>query len=260
MIRGDPGTWAVPIELIKERLDLEGARVLDIGCGAGGFSLAIAQEGSVLVTLDISLDAIERMIDRMVDNIIHPQLASAVTLPYRGNSFDLIVLNGVLEYTARGQGGSPQDTHFRVLEYVRWLLRPGGLFYLGIENRYYLKFLLGSRDHYEMRFSNVLPRKISTFISKHLIGDEVRNWIYSHDELQKLLKRAGFNDPVFFTALPNYKAPEYIIPISEMKEIREASLSIQTRRLYQYVCYVLAYSEYLYKKIGPDFVIISEVV
>jgi len=195
----------------------------------------------------------------MVDNIIHPQLASAVTLPYRGNSFDLIILNGVLEYTARGERGAPRLTHLRVLEYVRWLLRPGGLFYLGIENRYYLKFLLGWKDHTEMRFSNVLPRKISTFISKSLLGQEVRNWIYSHAELSQLLNESGFNDPVFFTALPNYKAPEYIIPLGDLQEVQDVIMKTNTRKLYQYVCYVLAYSEYLYKKIGPDFVIISEV-
>ena len=254
MIRGDPGTWAVPIELIKERLDLDGARALDIGCGAGGFSLAIAQEGGVLVALDISVEAIERGVSRSG----HYQLASATYMPYRGNSFDLVILNGVLEYTARGQEGPPRYTHLRVLEYVRWLLRPGGLFYLGIENRYYLKFLLGWPDHTEMRWSNILPRKLSTFISR-ILGDEVRNWIYSHDELQELLGEAGFNYPMFYTALPNYKSPEHIIPISSMEEIQNAVMGTHTRNLYKYFCYLLAHSKYLYKKIGPDFVIISGV-
>lgn len=256
--RGNPDAWATPISLIKERLDLDGAQVLDVGCGIGGFSLAIAQEGGILVTLDISMEVIERMKFLQVPDT-HPQLASAVNMPYRGDSFDLIILNGVLEYTAKGQGGPPRDVHLGVLEYVRWLLRPGGLFYLGIENRYYLKFILGARDHYEMRWSNILPRKLSTFISS-LLGEEVRNWIYSHDELQVLLEQAGFNDPMFFTALPNYKPPEYIIPISDLKAIQDASLKIHSKRLYQYVCYLLAHSGWLYRKIGPDFIILSSVI
>lgn len=254
--RGDPRTWAVPIELIKERLDLDGAMVLDIGSGAGGFSLAIAQEGGVVVSLDISLDAMRRLV---IAGHVHPYLASAVSLPLREDSIDLIILNGVLEYTARGQEGTPRDTHLRVLRYVRSLLAPGGLFYLGIENRYYLKFILGARDHYEMRWSNILPRKLSTFISR-LLGQEVRHWIYSRHELIDLLIEAGFNNPFFYTALPNYKAPEHIIPISNMEEVREVSLRVHTRRLYQWVCHILAHSGWLYRKIGPDFVIISEVL
>jgi len=254
--RGDPGTWAVPIELIKERLDLDGAVALDIGCGAGGFSLAIAQEGGVLVALDISVEAIER--GHMRAHQAHHLLASAVRLPLRERSLDLIILNGVLEYTARGQGGPPRETHLKVLRYIRSLLVPGGVFYLGIENRYYLKFILGARDHYEMRWANILPRKLSTLISR-LLGQEVRHWIYSHYELIHLLSEAGFNYPVFYTALPNYKAPEYLVPIGSMELIREASLRTHTRRLYQWVCNILAHSEWLYRKIGPDFVIISGV-
>jgi len=253
-MRGDPGTWAVSMEFIKERLDLDGAKVLDIGSGAGGFSLAIAQEGGVLVALDISVEAVARGLGHEG----HYLLASAVTLPLRESSMDLIILNGVLEYTARGQKGSPRDTHLKGLRYIRRLLAPGGVFYLGIENRYYLKFLLGARDHYEMRWSNVLPRKLSTFISR-LLGSEVRHWIYSYDELIELLEEAGFNRPLIYTALPNYKAPEYIIPISDLQRVREAIMRTSTRRLYQYICYLLAHSGWLYRKIGPDFVVLSGV-
>ena len=252
-MRGDPETWTVPIELIKERLDLDGAVALDIGSGAGGFSLAIAQEGGVVGALDISVEAMRRVV---VTGHVHPHLASAVTIPIRESSLGLIILNGVLEYTARGQEGPPRVTHLKVLRYIRRLLAPGGVFYLGIENRYYLKFILGARDHYEMRWSNILPRKLSTFISR-LLGEEVRNWIYSYGELRELLEEAGFNDPVFYTALPNYKAPEHLVPIGSMELIREVSMRTHTRRLYQWVCHILAHSEWLYRKMGPDFVVLS---
>jgi len=263
--RGDPEWWAISVALIKERIDLENAKALDIGFGTGGFSLAIAQEGSILVNLDITFYRAGPMLARMKGGDVHhqflhhPKFASAVSLPYKENIFDLIILNGVLEYTAQGQGGSPRDTHLRVLKYIRKLLKPEGLFYFGIENRYYMKFLLGWRDHFEMRFSNVLPRKLSTFISKHILKKEIRNWIYSHDEYVKLLSEAGFNDPMFFTALPNYKSPEYIIPLTDICESRDVILKTHTKKLYKYVCYLLAHSDWLYRKIGPDFIILSGV-
>ena len=259
--RGDPEPWGVSVDLLSGMMDLRDADVLDIGFGIGGFLIALAAHSRAVTGVDISLNVIKKMESRLgfrkVDNVrlLHE---SAVSLPFDENSFDLIILNGVLEYTAKGYEGSPREIHLKVLKDIRRLLRSDGLFYLGIENRYYLKFLLGHRDHYEMRFSNILPRKLSTFISK-LLGQEVRHWIYSHDELQTLLEQAGFNDSMFFTALPNYKPPEYLIPISSMEKIREASLKIHTKRLYQYVCYLLAHSSWLYKKIGPDFVVLSGV-
>lgn len=259
--RGNPEAWEAPITLLKEKMELERASVLDIGFGVGGFLLALAQESRKVTGIDISLDVIKNMEARSefkkMDNI-RCLCESATNLPFDENSFDLIILNGVLEYTARGQKGPPHETHLKVLMHIRSLLKPGGLLYLGIENRYYLKFLLGARDHYEMRWSNVLPRNLSTFISR-TIGNEVRHWIYSYNELQKLLEEAGFNESLFFTALPNYKPPEYIIPISDLNAIQEASLKINTQRIYQYACYILAYSGWLYKKIGPDFIILSGV-
>ena len=259
--RGDPESWGIPIAFLKENMDLERASVLDIGFGVGGFLLALAKESMRVTGVDISSNVIKNMEARSeykkMDNI-RLLCESAVNLPFDENSFDLIILNGVLEYTAREQEGAPRETHLKVLMHIRRLLRSGGLLYLGIENRYYLKFLLGARDHYEMRWSNVLPRNLSTFISR-LIGQEVRHWVYSYDELIELLKEAGFNESIFFTALPNYKPPEYIIPISDLNAIQEASLKINTKRPYQYVCYIIAYSGWLYRKIGPDFIVLSRV-
>jgi len=260
--RGSPETWGSSIALIKERLDLENANVLDIGFGSGGFLLALAQQSKMVTGIDISPDIVKKMRNRLELhklNNIRLSCESAVNLPFENNEFDLIILNGVLEYTAQGQKGLPRETHIKILKHIRKLLKPGGLFYLGIENRYYLKFVLGHRDHYEMRFSNILPRNLSRFISKNILKKEARNHIYSYNEYVELLGEAGFNDPLFFTALPNYKAPEYIIPIENIEDVREAILKTHTKKLYQYVCYSLALSKYLYKKLGPDFVIISMV-
>jgi len=260
--RANPETWNISISLINERLDLGNASVLDIGFGSGGFLLALAQKSKIVTGVDISPDIVKKMRERIrqqKQKNIRILCESAVNLPFENNVFDLIILNGVLEYTAQDQKGPPKDTHIKILKHIRKMLKPRGLFYLGIENRYYLKFILGHRDHYEMRFSNVLPRNLSKFISKNILKKEARNHIYSYNEYVELLGEAGFNDPLFFTALPNYKAPEYIIPIENIEDVREAILKTHTKKLYQYVCYSLALSKYLYKKLGPDFVIISMV-
>jgi len=183
--RGDPTAWKASIEFLQERMDLEKTRVLDIGYGSGGFSLALAQHAHNVVNFDLRLNEtrkFRKVIDQdNIENILTSR-ADANKMPYKERSFDLVVLNGVLEYTANGQPGDPRDVHVNVLKNVRKLLRPGGLLYLGIENRYYLKFLLGFKAHEDMRFATVLPRGLANTLSKTFSNKEFRNYVYSYNE------------------------------------------------------------------------------
>lgn len=240
-------------------MDLENTEVLDIGFGSGGFSLALAQHVPSVVNFDLRLNEttkFQKVVDKEdIVNILISR-ADANNMPYREKSFDLVVLNGVLEYTANGQEGDPREVHVKVLKYVRKLLRPGGLLYLGIENRYYLKFLLGFKAHEDMRFATVLPRRLANFLSKTVANKEFRNYVYSYNEYSDLLGDAGFDHLEFYTALPSYKLPEHILPIDDKEDIKRKIQEINAKAVYRYASYVLAHSNYLYKKIGPDFVIL----
>jgi len=180
-------------------------------------------------------------------------------MPYKERSFDLVVLNGVLEYTANGQEGAPRDVHVNVLKNVRKILRPGGWLYLGIENRYYLKFILGFKAHEDMRFATVLPRGLANLFSKTFNNREFRNYVYSYNEYSGLLGDAGFDHIEFYTALPSYKLPEYILPIDDKENIKQKIQETNAKAVYRYASYLLAHSNYLYKKIGPDFIILCRV-
>ena len=259
--RGDPTAWKASIAFLQERMDLEKSQVLDIGFGSGGFSLALAQHAHKVVNFDIRLNETRNfrsVIDQdKIDNILVSR-ADANNMPYKEKSFDLVVLNGVLEYTANGQEGDPRQVHVNVLKYVRKMLRPGGLLYLGIENRYYLKFLLGFRAHEDLRFATVLPRGIANYLSKTLTNREYRNYVYSYSEYSDLIGDAGFEHTEFYTALPSYKLPEYILPIDDKEDIKHKIQATNAKAVYRYASYLLAHSNYMYKKIGPDFVILCK--
>jgi SAM-dependent methyltransferase len=242
-------------------MNLEKLKVLDIGHGVAGFSLALAQNANKVINFDLRYNSTRNLRntinEKHIENILSSR-SDANNMPYKENSFDLVILNGVLEYTANGQEGDPRNVQKKILKDVKKLLRPGGWLYLGIENRYYLKFLLGYRVHEDMPFATVLPRELANQLSKTLYKKEFRNYIYSYNGYKKLLDESGLEDIEFYTALPSYKYPEHIISIDDKKAVIQTIKHLDTNIGYKLLSYLLAQSTDLYKKLGPDFVILCK--
>jgi 2-polyprenyl-3-methyl-5-hydroxy-6-metoxy-1,4-benzoquinol methylase len=119
-------------------LDLEGKRVLDVGCAYGGLSIALAQSGAKVSALDVS----NRFIDYANVNAegcahidFHIMDASSVGLRtlFPKGSFDLIILNDVLEHI--------YDTTSLVAN-LDWLLNDTGSIYFKVPNGFSPRFAL----------------------------------------------------------------------------------------------------------------------
>ena len=101
----------------------KGKRCLDVGCGGGRYSIAMARLGADQVMgCDISASGLADARKRAsgLANITFEE-ASVLELPYRDNSFDFVCCSGVLHHTT--------DTE-RGLKELRRVLRPGGKIYL----------------------------------------------------------------------------------------------------------------------------------
>ena len=105
---------------------LDGSRVLEIGCGRGGFSQYLASKGADLVAADFSPAAVE------VGNKLlasHPSAEAVVAdieaIPFERESFDVVVSLDTIEHV-------PHPTR-AVAELVR-VLRPGGKLVLTTNN------------------------------------------------------------------------------------------------------------------------------
>ena len=103
---------------------VEGRLVLDAGCGAGGTALSFAEEAGFVAGLDI--DA--RFADTGTRLQGEKRIAGAgfvkgdgVRLPFRSDSFDLVLSHEVIEHIYEGPG---------YLHEMRRVLRPGGVVYL----------------------------------------------------------------------------------------------------------------------------------
>ena len=114
---------------VRERVDLAGARVLDVGCGGGLLSEAMAASGARVTALDLAPELIEvarlHLLESGLD--VDYRLQSVESLAEEApGSFDAITCMEMLEHVP--DPGS-------VLRACARLLKPGGVLLLSTLNR-----------------------------------------------------------------------------------------------------------------------------
>lgn len=100
---------------------LDGASVLECGCGAGRFTEVLLQQGAHLTSIDLST-AVEANQANFPQSTQH-RIAQAdiMALPFKGRGFDVVFCLGVLQHTP-----VPEATILALFQHVR----PGGLLVL----------------------------------------------------------------------------------------------------------------------------------
>ncbi|MEX2373813.1 MAG: class I SAM-dependent methyltransferase [Dehalococcoidia bacterium] len=120
------------LALIERYVDLQGRRVLDLGCGLGEYVRAFARRGAHGIGSDVAMDRLAearvRVRDTDTQGVQGFLGAAGEALPFRDASLDVIVLNEVIEHVT--------DDRATMLEIAR-VLRPGGTCVLYAPNRLY---------------------------------------------------------------------------------------------------------------------------
>jgi SAM-dependent methyltransferase len=115
------GVWHIPEDELQVLGDVRDQDVLELGCGAARWSIALARRGARVTALDLSDRQLEHARRNVTDAGVDVTLlqASAEQVPLPDRSFDLVFCDhGAMSFA---------DPYRSVPEVAR-LLRPGGLF------------------------------------------------------------------------------------------------------------------------------------
>jgi len=122
---------------------VNGLRLLNLGCGTGGFSVATEKAGAVCWSLDLDAEA-AAIAGARVRGVV--TTAAAEALPFRSGSFDVVYCVSTLEHVRDGA---------RALTEMARVLRPGGQLYLHTPSRWSC-----FETHYKVLWIPGLPRSV----------------------------------------------------------------------------------------------------
>jgi len=210
------------LRFLRHRLgNLADKKVLDVGAGKGGITLAFAEECRVAIGLDI--DSHNCSLVYEARRLSNPRArlpvlrAAAESLPFKSAYFDIVIVNGVMEWVGRS-AQNPTAVQKRMLAEVARVLSPGGVLYLAIENRLFPAFLLID-PHTHQALVNLLPRRVSRALTKVLRGQKFGNYIYSWWGLRNLIA-----EPLplaeFYVPIPHYHYPHRYAKLDDSRAIR----------------------------------------
>jgi len=154
--------------------------ILDVGCGTGEQTLALAKDGFSVIGLDISAEMI-RIAKKKSDEaglLIPFIIASADALPFKENSISML--------TSMFGAYSHIPEFDRAFSEMHWVLADGGKALFTIVNRWNLNWWLmhtfvGNRDWVRHALKN-----------KDFVSDGLWTYYFSRRELVKKMRGAGF--------------------------------------------------------------------
>ena len=212
-------------EIVKETWPGLGALaanklVLDLGAGLGNYTQIISPHAKHIYAVDRVEERVQFMQKRFQEEgcrNITVVRSDVDSLPFPEGSFDLIILNGVLEWLPFSRKkANPREAQIYYLRTMRKLLSASGTIYIGIENRMSYDYLRGGMDqHVSLKYVAVLPRFLADVVCKRKMGDRYRPYQYTSAGYKRLLRDAGYREAEVYSAFPSYILPKKVVSLRE---------------------------------------------
>ncbi|MEN3047045.1 MAG: methyltransferase domain-containing protein [Candidatus Hydrothermales bacterium] len=191
--------YAYFVDYLDELFNLKNKRVLDLGCGFGNNTFVIYKKNAIVFALDIERDFIYvvNLKKKLTGYNLYPLVGDGFNLPFKDNSFDLVVCTHTLEHI---------KNPILFLSEIKRVLKSRGILYLSLPN-YFFPF----EPHFRVFSLPYLPKKVSKFLLKNFFYKNrlkkinkkwedvpfLENFLYElnfmkYYDIEKLIKRVGF--------------------------------------------------------------------
>ncbi len=125
------------VQFIRELADIPGKRIVDVGCGGGILSEALAREGAEVLGIDLSAELLDiaelHALDQGVDTVRYERISAEELAGREPESFDLVTCMEMLEHVPRPAS---------VVAACARLVKPGGKVFFSTLNRNLKSFLM----------------------------------------------------------------------------------------------------------------------
>lgn len=184
------------VAFLIEQLKLpKGASILDVGCGTGRHSVALAQHGFAVTGIDLSDDMLEKARSRAAAVGTKATFLQRDATTYDSEPvFDAAI--GLCEGAMGllGQGDHPIDRDLAVLRNIHAALKPNGQLMVNALNVFRVARLVGKEEEAET-FDPMTQTTLNTMAFETPTGPvkiPCRERMYSATEFELMLRVAGF--------------------------------------------------------------------
>lgn len=211
----------------------DGSSVLDVGAGLGCIATELAAHHEVTALEGVRERARFIACRKRQDGLKNLTVLNADLGAVRFDQaqFDAVVVNGVLEWVGLFDlAVPPEEAQLRFLRNLRRALKPGGLLYVGIENRIGWDQIRGTRDHSGLPYTSLLPRFAARWVCRRSMGFRTelnhgyRTYTYSYYGYRRLFRRAGLEIESTWIAPLGYNLPTRMVPLNK------TAIDLQSRR------------------------------
>jgi len=127
------------IKILSKYKDLEKSKILDIGCGSGYLGHILHKKSKLYIGIDF-------VDERVIKDSVFIK-TNALNVPFRNNSFDIIICNHVIEHV---------NDQKKLLYEIDRLLKKDGICYITCPNK-----LWPIEPHLKLPFLSYLPKKMA---------------------------------------------------------------------------------------------------
>jgi SAM-dependent methyltransferase len=250
----------------------DGSSVLDVGAGLGGLAVALARRHSVVALEGVPERARFIALRKRQDGIDNLTVVNGDVNKVRFAEllFDAIVVNGVLEWAALFDTTAPPHViQRRFLSHLRQSLKPGGVIWLGIENRIGWDNIRGAIDHSGRRYTSLMPRSLADYVCRRGVRYRAdlnvgyRTYTYSYYGYRRLFDRAGLAIRSMWVAPHGYNLPIDLVAINKAAvhlyvSRNWAHPAINWRGVVKNAVKRILSRPSLWRLLGPDFAFLLE--